>query len=94
MLLAIESSCDESALALFDPTQGICGEWVHSQIQLHQNYGGVVPDLASREHLDNFLPLLENSEIVAQKDAIDLIAVTQGPGLAGCLALGVGFAKA
>ena len=54
MILAIESSCDESALALFDPEKGVEGEWVHSQISLHQEYGGVVPDLASREHLKNF----------------------------------------
>ncbi len=93
MLLAIESSCDESALALFDPTTGIIGEWVHSQIDLHKEYGGVVPDLASREHLKNFFPLLEASEVLAYKDAITGIAVTNGPGLAGCLALGIAFAK-
>ncbi len=93
MLLAVESSCDESALALFDPGRGLRGEWVHSQIKLHQNYGGVVPDLASREHLDNFIPLLEGSGILEHRDAITGIAVTQGPGLAGCLALGLAFAK-
>ena len=93
MLLAIESSCDESALALFDPLRGLRGEWVHSQIQLHEAYGGVVPDLASREHLNNFLPLLENSGILNQREALSSIAVTQGPGLAGCLALGLSFAK-
>jgi N6-L-threonylcarbamoyladenine synthase len=93
MLLAIESSCDESALALFDPNRGLCGEWVHSQIQLHEAYGGVVPDLASREHLNNFIPLLENSGILEQREALTGIAVTQGPGLAGCLALGLSFAK-
>lgn len=93
MLLAIESSCDESALALFDPLRGLRGEWVHSQIQLHEAYGGVVPDLASREHLNNFLPVLENSGILNQREALSSIAVTQGPGLAGCLALGLSFAK-
>ncbi len=93
MLLAIESSCDESALALFDAGKGLCGEWVHSQIQLHQAYGGVVPDLASREHLKNFFPLLEHAEILDRKGEISKIAVTKGPGLAGCLALGVAFAK-
>ena len=56
MILAVESSCDESALALFDPGKGVVGEWVHSQISLHKEYGGVVPDLASREHLKNFFP--------------------------------------
>lgn len=93
MLLAIESSCDESALALFDPNKGILGEWVHSQIDLHKEYGGVVPDLASREHLKNFFPLLEASNVLEHKDRITGIAVTNGPGLAGCLALGIAFAK-
>lgn len=93
MLLAIESSCDESALALFDPATGMVGEWVHSQISLHEEYGGVVPDLASREHLKNFFPLLEASTVLAHKERITQIAVTNGPGLAGCLALGIAFAK-
>jgi N6-L-threonylcarbamoyladenine synthase len=93
MILAIESSCDESALALFDPARGMAGEWVHSQIDLHKEYGGVVPDLASREHLKNFFPLLEATDILARQQAITRIAVTQGPGLAGCLALGIAFAK-
>ena len=56
VIIAIESSCDESALALFDPAVGVLGEWVHSQILLHEQYGGVVPDLASREHLKNYYP--------------------------------------
>lgn len=93
MILGIESSCDESALALFAAEKGIVGEWVHSQIRLHEEYGGVVPDLASREHLQNFLPLLEASGILEHKSEIRQIAVTQGPGLAGCLALGIAFAK-
>lgn len=93
VILAIESSCDESALALFDPEQGMVGEWVHSQISLHQEYGGVVPDLASREHLKNFFPLLDASQVLAHQSAITEIAVTRGPGLAGCLALGIAFAK-
>lgn len=93
MLLSIESSCDESAIALFDPAKGMLGEWVHSQIDLHKEYGGVVPDLASREHLKNFFPLLEVSGLVNRKDEISQIAVTNGPGLAGCLALGIAFAK-
>lgn len=93
MLLSVESSCDESAIALFDPAKGVVGEWVHSQIDLHKEYGGVVPDLASREHLKNFFPLLELSGLVDRKDEISKIAVTNGPGLAGCLALGIAFAK-
>jgi N6-L-threonylcarbamoyladenine synthase len=93
MILAIESSCDESALARFDPSSGILGEWVHSQIDLHKEYGGVVPDLASREHLKNFFPLLDTAGLSADSEGITQIAVTHGPGLAGCLALGIAFAR-
>ncbi len=94
MYLAIESSCDESALALFDPAVGMVGDWVHSQIALHQTYGGVVPDLASREHLDNFPPLLEALREAQDLAAVREIVVTRGPGLAGCLALGLALGKA
>ena len=93
MILAIESSCDESALALFDTTKGVVGECVHSQIDLHKEYGGVVPDLASREHLKNFIPLLDATGLYSSFHSISKIAVTRGPGLAGCLALGIAFAR-
>lgn len=93
MILAVESSCDESAIALFDPATGVVDEWVHSQIDLHKEYGGVVPDLASREHLKNFIPLLEATGLNNGLNSISKIAVTRGPGLAGCLALGVAFAR-
>ncbi|MGF1484139.1 MAG: tRNA (adenosine(37)-N6)-threonylcarbamoyltransferase complex transferase subunit TsaD [Opitutales bacterium] len=93
MILAVESSCDESALAIFDPAQGLLGELVHSQIALHEVYGGVVPDLASRQHLENFGPLLERLPEAAPNQ-VETIAVTHGPGLAGCLALGMQFAQA
>lgn len=88
MILAIESSCDESALAIFDPKRGILEEKIHSQISLHSEYGGVVPDLASREHLYNFPILLEEMNLLDYREDIDSIAVTRGPGLAGCLAMG------
>ncbi len=94
MILALESSCDESALALFDPAHGMLGEWVHSQIAKHQVYGGVVPDIASREHLRHFPSLLAQARhLMADRD-ISRIAVTTGPGLAGCLALGISLAHA
>ncbi|CAM2994147.1 tRNA (adenosine(37)-N6)-threonylcarbamoyltransferase complex transferase subunit TsaD [Rariglobus hedericola] len=93
MILAIESSCDETALALFDPATGITGEWIHSQIALHGRYGGVVPDLATREHLRNLGPLLERVRESHGFAGIDRVAVTHGPGLAGCLAIGVASAK-
>lgn len=91
LVLAIESSCDESAAALFDPRHGLTGEWVHSQIERHQPYGGVVPDLASREHLVN-LPLVVE-QALAQANDLAAIAVTHGPGLPGCLALGISLAQ-
>lgn len=91
-IVGIESSCDESALAVFDPTVGLLGEWVHSQIERHKAYGGIVPDLASREHLENFPPLGTELFQCWQPAAGDLLAVTAGPGLAGCLALGMAYA--
>ncbi len=94
MILAIESSCDESALALFSEQKGILGEWVYSQLNLHREYGGVVPSLASREHLKAFGPLLKNALEVCPETQISKIAVTYGPGLAGCLALGISLGKA
>jgi N6-L-threonylcarbamoyladenine synthase len=93
MILALESSCDETAVALFDPARGLAGEWVHSQIALHEAYGGVVPDLASREHLSHFAPLLKRALATVPPEEIAKIAVTNGPGLAACLAMGLSTAK-
>jgi len=94
MILAIESSCDESALALFSSQKGMIGEWIYSQLNLHREYGGVVPNLASREHLRAFGPLLEKALETDEETKIEKIAVTYGPGLAGCLALGLALGKA
>lgn len=94
MILALESSCDETAVALFDPARGLVGEWVHSQIALHEKHGGVVPDLATREHLRTFAPLLERARREVGLTEVRTIAVTNGPGLAACLAMGVAAAKA
>ncbi len=93
MILALESSCDETAVALFDPARGLAGEWVHSQIALHERHGGVVPDLATREHLRTFGPLLERAGREVGFAGIETVAVTSGPGLAACLAIGVAAAK-
>lgn len=93
MIFALESSCDETAVAVFDPARGFAGEWVHSQIALHEAYGGVVPDLASREHLQHFAPLVRRALDVVQPAQVTRIAVTQGPGLAACLAMGMAAAK-
>ncbi len=94
MILALESSCDESAVALFDPARGLAGEWIHSQMTLHEGYGGVVPDLATREHLRHFGPLLAEAKGKVDFSAVSRVAVTNGPGLAACLAVGVAAAKA
>jgi len=94
MILALESSSDETAVAVFDPGRGLVGEWVHSQIALHERHGGVVPDLATREHLRNFSPLLEHAKKAVEFSRITEVAVTNGPGLAACLAVGGAAAKA
>jgi N6-L-threonylcarbamoyladenine synthase len=94
VILAFESSCDESALAVFDPKAGVACEWVHSQVELHAEHGGVVPDLATREHLRHFGPLLGRAMRDPSWGAISRVAVTRGPGLAACLALGTAAAKA
>ena len=94
MILGIESSCDESALALFSPEVGLVGEWVHSQVSKHIPHGGVVPDLAVREHLNHLFSLLDEANQPDRlRDRVSRIAVTCGPGLAGCLAIGVSLAK-
>jgi N6-L-threonylcarbamoyladenine synthase len=94
VILGFESSCDETALAIFDPDGGIACEWVHSQVELHSEHGGVVPDIATREHLRHFGPLLERARARAEWEKITRVAVTRGPGLAACLALGAAAAKA
>lgn len=94
MILALESSCDETAVAVFDPSKGLVAEWIHTQIALHEQHGGVVPDLATREHLNHFPPLLERVKTEVGFAEVSQIAVTSGPGLAACLAVGVSAAKA
>lgn len=94
MILAIETSCDETAVAVFDPARGLVGEWVHSQVALHEGYGGVVPDLASREHLAHLAPLLARARPLLPEGRAGAVAVTRGPGLAACLAMGLASARA
>ncbi len=95
MILAIESSCDESAVALFDPHFGLCGELIHSQLAVHAVYGGVVPDLASREHVEALTTLLASLQknFPEELSRVTEVVVTVGPGLAGCLAVGVALAQ-
>jgi len=94
MILALESSCDETAVALFSPERGIVSEKVHTQMALHERHGGVVPDLATREHLRHFPALIEAARAHPEFAQVDTVAVTQGPGLAACLAVGLAAAKA
>ena len=95
-ILGIESSCDETAAAVVRSGEQVVSNVVASQIATHQPYGGVVPELASREHLRNITPVVRGALEQAGKDfrSVDAIAVTQGPGLAGALLVGVSYAKA
>jgi N6-L-threonylcarbamoyladenine synthase len=95
LVLGIESSCDETGIALYDSEKGLLSHALHSQVEMHAEYGGVVPELASRDHIRRVLPLTE----ITLKDAgktlqdIDAIAYTQGPGLSGALLVGTSFAE-
>jgi len=95
-ILGIESSCDETGAAMVRSGQQILSNVVASQIATHQPYGGVVPELASREHLRAIVPVVRQAlaEAGATYQSVDAIAVTQGPGLAGALLVGISFAKA
>jgi len=94
IVLGVESSCDETGLALYDTERGLLSHALHSQVAMHEEYGGVVPELASRDHIRRAIPLLEQTLSGAQIDAkqIDAIAYTQGPGLAGALLVGSSIA--
>jgi N6-L-threonylcarbamoyladenine synthase len=94
LILGIESSCDETGFALWHTERGLLSEQLHSQIALHQPYGGVVPELASRDHIARAVPLLAKTLEAAQLKAsdIDLIAYTRGPGLGGPLLVGASVA--
>ena len=93
-ILAVESSCDESALAIFDSDFGIRENLIHSQVDLHALYGGVVPDLASSEHLKKLPALISKLSKSEYFKNIDLVAATSGPGLPNCLAMGISAASA
>jgi N6-L-threonylcarbamoyladenine synthase len=95
-ILGIESSCDETAAAVVRSGERLISNVVASQIATHQPYGGVVPELASREHLRAIVPVVRQAlaEANCTYDSVDAIAVTQGPGLAGALLVGISYAKA
>src|ERR1700761_9136554 len=95
-ILGIETSCDETAAAVVADGERLLANVVSSQIATHQPYGGVVPELASREHLRAIVPVVRQAlaEAGHTYQSVDAIAVTQGPGLAGALLVGISFAKA
>src|SRR5271165_3262098 len=95
-ILGIESSCDETAAAVVRSGEEVVSNVVASQIATHQPYGGVVPELASREHLRAIVPVVRQALAEAGQtyESVDAIGVTQGPGLAGALLVGISFAKA
>lgn len=96
LVLGLETSCDETGVALYDSEQGLLADALFSQIDQHRVYGGVVPELASRDHVKRMLPLIE--EVLAAsgrtRDDIDAIAYTAGPGLVGALLVGASCAQA
>ena len=90
LVLGIETSCDETGIALYDSERGLLADALYSQIDLHAEYGGVVPELASRDHIQKTLPLIEQvlAEAGCIKNDIEGIAYTSGPGLVGALMVG------
>ena len=94
LILGIESSCDETGIALYHTERGLLAHTLHSQIAMHNEYGGVVPELASRDHVRHVLPLVRTTIMQAncQLADIDAIAYTQGPGLSGALLVGASVA--
>ena len=93
-VLGIESSCDETAVAVYDADLGLLSHRLHSQVAMHRAYGGVVPELASRDHVRRLLPLVRQALADAKsgRESIDGVAYTAGPGLIGALLVGAGFA--
>jgi len=96
VILAIESSCDETAAALVDDGGRLLSSVVASQAELHARYGGVVPEVASRRHLELCVPVVERAldDAGVGFDRVDAVAVTEGPGLIGALLVGLATAKA
>ena len=95
ILLAIETSCDETAAAVLNAPRRLLGASVHTQIPLHRQFGGVVPELASRSHVERLGPVVRDALLKAGVtfDELDAVAVTYGPGLVGALLTGVSYAK-
>lgn len=96
LILGIETSCDETGLALYDSDEGLLAHRLHSQISLHKEHGGIVPELASRDHVRRITPLFNEVLLASNRvrTDIDAIAYTAGPGLIGALLVGASFARA
>src|ERR1700736_5768450 len=94
-VIGIESSCDETAVAVYDDALGLLSHRLYSQVAMHQAYGGVVPELASRDHVRRLLPLVREplADPQSGRESIDGVAYTAGPGLIGALLVGAGFAS-
>ena len=95
-VLGIETSCDETAVAVYDSQVGLLADLLYSQVEMHAAYGGVVPELASRDHIRKITPLIR--QVIADAELahsdIDGIAYTAGPGLVGALLVGASVARA
>jgi N6-L-threonylcarbamoyladenine synthase len=95
LILGIETSCDETGLALYDSERGLLAHALHSQVALHAEYGGVVPELASRDHVRKILPLLRGifQQANVKPHSVDGVAYTRGPGLIGALLVGAAMGR-
>ena len=95
-VLGIETSCDETGVAIYDSEQGLVGDVLYSQVKMHAEYGGVVPELASRDHVRKLLPLLDEvfQNAGLEKGDVDALAYTSGPGLIGALMVGASTGRA
>ena len=96
LILGLETSCDETGVALYDTGRGLLADALFSQVDIHVEYGGVVPELASRDHIRKALPLIEEVLVQAGCDGTDIdgVAYTAGPGLVGALMVGATLARA
>ncbi len=94
-VLGIETSCDDTGVAIYDTREGLLANALYSQISTHQEYGGVVPELAARDHIRKVLPLIDAvlQQAGCSAQSLDAIAYTRGPGLAGALLAGSSVAK-
>ena len=94
-VLGIETSCDETGIAVYDDEQGLLSHTLYRQVKLHADYGGVVPELASRDHVRKIVPLIQKalSDAGSSSDDIDGIAYTRGPGLVGALLVGASVGR-